>query len=146
MNTVRIPRIAIFSLFLLVGLPCVGQAAPWWNPFVKDAPSKNPHYVPGKMMVNGKPINGSSVEAPKSMGATAVDKVGSGTKHVFTSTKNLLTFKKKTPPQQPGWSRMPPGQKKPAPQKSGGVGSWFRPKPQPEGPTTVEEFLKAPRP
>lgn len=133
-------------LFLALGMSSVADAGPWWNPFAaKDKPSTNPNYAPGKMVIDGKPINGSSVQAPKSMPAVAVEKVGQGTKSLLTSTKNALTFKKKPSNPEPSWSRTPPTQKKPQKPKSGMFGSWFRPK-EPEGPRTVEEFLQSPRP
>jgi hypothetical protein len=149
-NIARTSRTALLVLILALGVTAVAKAGPWWNPFARNDPSTNPNYAPGKMVINGKPINGSSVQTPKSMGAEAVDKVSQGTKRAFTSTKDALSFKKKPAPppgfgQQPSWSRTPPGQKKPVKQKPSMFGSWFKPK-EPKGPNTVEEFLQSPRP
>jgi hypothetical protein len=148
-NTVRFSQTAMLMLVLAFGTYASAEAAPWWNPFARDTPSTNPNYAPGKMVIDGKPVRGSSVQEPKSVGASAVDKVGQGTKKMFASTKDALSFKKKPSVPgangQPSWSRQVPAQRKPAKQKPGMFSSLFKPK-QPEAPRTVEEFLQQPRP
>jgi hypothetical protein len=74
------------------------------------------------------------------------NKMNAGTKRFFAKTKDVLTPDKPPSPHRSAshTTRKAPSQRtKQA--KKGWINTWFEPK-EPQGPQTVNEFLKQPRP
>jgi hypothetical protein len=82
--------------------------------------------------------------AARRMEPSTWDKMSTGTKNMWAKTKNAVTPGEQSPHRNASISRKAPNQRNKKAKKSW-MASWFGPE-EKEGPQTVNEFLKQPRP
>lgn len=150
MKSLHLPWIVAWSIVLAGSVWSQARGA-WWQRASGDGAVglRWNETTTATPMLDGKPVVSY---AAATSGSSAMSRITSGTRQAVSGAVDLITLKplrnrlfaKKAEP--PAWqSQAKPWNPQPE-KKPSFLGSLFKPKEQPRGPTTVNEFIAQPKP